>query len=163
MLHNQELYTLEVTLARLMLFANTPEADKGLLEMLAKLESDGIWSYTNIVNAIREETESAKRMPPERAKVFYEAVAKLANDLRLKKKNYLKPQEIKLSAAEQTVIPGVADYPGIRLTEAVNVIQVRTPKADNLPALNVPTKQEVDGRGGRGGPPQGPIQPPTPK
>jgi len=140
-LHNQQLYLLEANYARLLLYADTPQCDDDLLNLLKQTESKGVWTYADILLAIREEARSFSK---DRAKKYYDALAKLGAQLRVKKKAYLKPDEGKLIAGDNSNPGAKLDYPGIRFIEALNVVAAKAGE----PGYKVPTPAEIDGGGG---------------
>ncbi|MFB3891220.1 MAG: hypothetical protein ACE15C_04260 [Phycisphaerae bacterium] len=150
-LHNQQLYRLELSLGRLMLYANTKECDQQLIDLIHDTEEKGVYTWVDLVSSVREEAE---KMGKDRAKVFYDALVKMGSELRLKKKTYLKPAEFTLSPNGNSTLATSVEYCGIRLFEAANVIATTA----KTPAFIVPTKQEVDkGSGPRPTrPPRGP-------
>jgi hypothetical protein len=150
-LHDQQLYLLEIGYARLLLYANTPEFDDELLGLLKDTESKGILTYADILTAIREE---ARRFSKERAKKYYDVLAKLGADLRLKRKTYTKPDDAQLAPDDNSHLGTKIDYPGIHFIEAMNVVATKAVE----PAYKVPSPAEVDRANG-----PRPTRRPTPR
>lgn len=137
-LRNEQADRLRRTLTTLKVFANEKPWDRQLVRQLRRQESEGDWGYTDTLETIRAES---RRMKRERAKAFYEAVARLGEELRYQpKRKYVDPGDVKLVADAPSTLAVHEDYAGIRILEVVN--QLATPA--RMPALIVPTPAEIE-------------------
>ncbi len=137
-LRNEQADRFRRALTTLKVLANEEPWDRELIRQLRLQESEGDWGYTDTLETIRAES---RRMKRERAKAFYEAVARLGEELRYQpKRKYVDPGEVKLVADAPSTFAVHEDYAGIRILEVVN--QLATPS--RMPALIVPTPAEIE-------------------
>lgn len=150
-LHNEQVAALQVTFTRVLVAAHTDKTDDQVIAMLQDALEKRQWLYVDIVAAV---SEQAEKMNDKRAQKYYDVFAKLATDLRLKKDSYAQPDQAKVQADANTTIPTKVDYPGIRLTKALNVLATSAKDPAKAPAYKVPTEKEVDAaqHGGTPGP-----------
>lgn len=130
---NEQAAVLTRTLARLMVYADQAETDNQLIQMIITAESDGLWDYTVMLEAVRSESATMKK---ERADRFYQAFYTLWKEVlqrQARVRKYADPAAAKITAEGAPEEVTHQDNAGERLLKVLNQLAVtaRQPALQN--------------------------------
>ncbi|MBI5722782.1 MAG: hypothetical protein HZA50_02405 [Planctomycetes bacterium] len=149
-LHNEQVMALNRSIVELM--AISGGLDKELIDMFVKAEKAGDSICMEILDWLRLHVRD---LSPERSKTYYDEFARLGQELRNKKAKYVNKSVVALKEDDNSTFETKDEYPGFEILTVVDRVCVLA----RMPALKVPTKQEIDKANGGGKDPGGKDRP----
>ena len=137
--HNRLVNALEVTLKTLLILVGEKQVDDMLLERLAQEEANRTATCYTTLAVIKDR---ARKMKQEQAKIYYQALRKLADKVGPVKKHYVDPTRPSYSLTGNSSFQATHSYFMISALQTVNVVAT----AAKEPAVKVPTVKELDKR-----------------
>ncbi len=129
-LHNQKVHDLRMLYVRLLLLADTDDADETVLKLLAEALADNSEDYFDILAAIRFEAEY---MDQARAETFYDQLKDMWQADLASPRSYVNYQEVEITMEGALVFAEASRKPGPALLRTINQVACYARK----PALKV--------------------------